>query len=250
MTLEYLVHAARAMHTTQRMNQTYLSTMPFQDLVQYFNQPPVVDSVKACVEACIAACREWQVYDGPPIEVRTRYILAGYMLAMHPRHQPGPPAAGCDLMRSAALVIQQLEGMLDVLVFAGAITNKREFFMTLAQRFCENLADFQTKFSAWKRNDEPAFATRTHRTLVSLFAAMLLTNGDGALDTKSPAILEYLHAIERLRTRLLEMGYDPHVEAYDRMAGGVLEERRQLLLLREEQARNHEAGFDFVERAP
>lgn len=249
-TLDHLVHCARAMHTTHRMNQTYLSALTFENLAQYFKLPAVVESTRACIEACINACREWKVYEGPPIEVKTRYVLAGYMLAMHPNtavHQDAD-AAG-ELLRSAATIIQQWEGMLDILVFGGPVANKREFFITLAQGFCENLADFHTKFNACKLTDEPAFASRTLRTLLSLFAAMLLTNGQGPLDTEEPAIRQYLLAIERLRARLLDMGYHGTVDAYDRMAGDILEERAQLLLLREEQARNQEAGFDFLEQA-
>ncbi len=84
---------------------------------------------------------------------------------------------------------------------------------------------------------------RTYKTIVSLFKAMLLTNGDGSLDTKDPRIVDIMDTIAWLRTSLNELGYHYLVDSYDIMSRQILEDRRQLLMLREEQRRTVEKGF-------
>ena len=225
-TLENLVHSARAMHTTHRMNQTYLSELTFENLVEYFEDPQVIWSTNACLEACVDSCYEWKVYEGPKVEIEFHFVLAGYMLVMHPNSafQASTDKAN-ELVHSATRFINQFEGILDILVFAGPISNKREFFLTLAKDFCENLADFHTKYLAWKREDEAAFAMRTYKTMVSLFKAMLLTNGEGRLDTKDPRIVDIMDTIAWLRTSFNELRYHYLVDSYDIMSRQILEDQ-------------------------
>jgi hypothetical protein len=249
--LANLIRVAKDMRDTHRIDKTFLRTLSQDTMKVHFRQEEVVTSTQACLEACVEAIHQWQPFSGEKPTVEPKVFLAGLMLTLDTNHvmvENRPESKALAL--AAEKIVTQLDAMMDILISPHIVMHdtKRTAFLECGINFCENLADLQAKFHAWKAINEPYLADRILKTISSLFVAMLAANGEGRLRTEDPQISAYHRHINRLCLKLRSCGGEPAVEAYRRLVKKVVEERRQLLLLREEQRRSAEGeGFDFIE---
>jgi hypothetical protein len=199
-------------------------------------------STKRCLESALTAMATLHPY----IRISTDYLrdfLAVCLIVAQPEEvfevHPDPNGS----LRDAAVKVDtQFQRMLDAVIGTDAPETKHARFLEAARQFNANVSDFRAKFRAW---DGHCFLVYVHHIKGTLHGLLGSIQELGVEHEREPMMTYILQISVQTRAVYLNYGGQTRAQAYDAVAERVLKERRQLILLRQEQTRTGEL-FDFV----
>ena len=176
----------------------------------------MVAAASHCLRPVFAACL--RVNSLPvenytdPARINPRVFLAAYMVAFHPTsvfEEIG--ALEQAVLDASGPMLQTFEDICQRLRDGVAFD---ELPNNLTGGFVEMLMSYIRRFQAWKVPDEARLVTRIRHALVALYQAREHLPDDEPLD--SPVRPQFLNQIQRLRTKLFQLGAANVVEDLDR----------------------------------
>ena len=198
------------------VNGTMVQAIPFDELVVLLRRRNVVAAASHCLRPVFAACLRVNSLAvenyADPARINPRVFLSAYMVAYHPTsvfeqigalEQAVLDASG-PMLRTFEDICQRLR--------EGAAFDDLPNVLTLA--FADMLMSYIRHFQAWKVPDEARLVTRIRLALLALYQAQEHISDDVPLDAELR--LNFLNQIQRLRTKLFQLGAANVVEELDR----------------------------------
>ena len=202
------------------VNGAMVQAIPFDELVVLLRRPNVVAAASRCLRPVFAACLRVNSLAvenyADPARINPRVFLSAYMVAYHPTsvfeqigalEQAVLDASG-PMLRTFEDICQRLR--------EGAAFDDLPNVLTLA--FADMLMSYIRHFQAWKVPDEARLVTRIRLALLALYQAQEHISDDVPLDAELR--LNFLNQIQRLRTKLFQLGAENVVEELDRELAG------------------------------
>jgi hypothetical protein len=173
-------------------------------------------------------------------------VLASYLVRLHANkvfdettEETQSFALACDKF------LEQFEEIKHMLVFGGTT-----FFTVIekSKMFSENLMNYLSKYESWKVADALRIVLIIKILLSGMQSGIFHIFGEhGEIDAGDPNVIRLKEGMDRLIIRLVQFGGINEAFLFNKEVEGRMEQRRRLRLLREEQRRHAEDGFDFVE---
>lgn len=217
------------------MNTPFIATQNVHFLTRHFETREVKASTKACLQGMldILLPHEPRVI---ATDLQARYLLHAILISMHPLNH-------AELDASATKVATQFDRMLLIATDRYDAENNQTALVAKGEGFYDHLVEFETLFRTWEKlriiRQIYQDLDRQLNTLYTIFQ-------DRELDTRDVHYIQIHNAIKELRNRLLQHGGLQPLMQFDALAARLAAEHRACCLLRQEQRRNRQEGFDFV----
>ena len=222
---------AKGQHlTTWQVVDKYLKIGPtiehvrrisFEELVVFLRNKETIAITKACLQRLHLLCIRRHGCSGGgkglehnrliPENVNVRVFMAGFMIAYRPTHVfESMGRLEQELYDAATPLLKRFDTM------ATCLQRKRHFAHVpteLTRDFQAQLIEYLIKFKAWKVPDEAKLVSRIKHALIALYQAREHLPPNEAEDSKLK--IEFYTQIERLRTKLEQIGGKKELELFD-----------------------------------
>jgi hypothetical protein len=243
--IERFKHLARLMHTTAQVNKEHLGTMSFKDLVDFINSKPAIKSTYDFLNALHACCVIWHK-PSCVLVFRVQRFLSAFAISMYPKRlfQDDKTAEAIAVFDAANTLLDQVESIKRILIYGG------DGLFEQTKTFLDNMQDYLAKYDSWKAADEVLIVRTIKNFLFRMQWGIFHIAGEhGEIDAGHPGVIRLKGQMDRLMTRLVQIKGINEAFLFNKEVEANVEQRRRLRLLREEQRRHAEGGFDFVEEA-
>jgi hypothetical protein len=244
-----LSHLAMRMHITCQVNEQHMLTKTYDELVLFVRSPQVIKSAKDFLQGLHLCSLVWhnpEVSDVIGQTISVRMVLASYLVRLHANkvfeettEETQSFALACDKF------LEQFEEIKHMLVFGGTT---HFTVIEKSKMFSENLMNYLSKYECWKVADATRLVVTIKGLLFGMQSGIFHIFGEhGEIDVGHPNVIILKEGMDRLMIRLVQFGGINEAFLFNKEVEGRMEQRRRLRLLREEQRRHAEDGFDFVE---
>lgn len=236
-----LMHYANDFLFTKMMDTPSLAWQPIPHLVDNLGKAEVKASTRVCLQGILHFLEPQVVVT----DLHAKYMLRAILISMHPAdtlHNEQDRYA--DLVAAATKASNQFYRMLQIAIVRYDPGNDKEpCLVQEGQGFVDHLADFITLFRTWEKQRR---IQEINQDLDSLLRMLYTSYQDREIDTADVFYIQIKNAIKELRNELLHHAGLQAVMHFDAQLGRVAAEHREFCLLRQEQRRNLEEGFDLI----
>lgn len=221
-----------------------MGPLTFSDMVALQKTERVVADAERFLEAILIVCMEWHPEEEALQTVYVRIFLMAYLVHLHPGQTffSRIPEAIAVIEASNALV-EKTDELIDLITRGCSV--ERLFVKT--KGFVDKIAALQHTYFAWQKIDDFRVMNRLKRDLEWFLTAMLHATPDyREINYDDPVIVLLKSAMDELIGRLVEIAGIHEIYTFNRFMEKIMEERRYLRMLREEQLRYH-VEFDLIQ---
>lgn len=223
-----------------------MRTMTIRELLDFHSTAALVEDAKRFLQAMHFECRRWHPEERKLETVYVRVFLMAYLLRLHQTDAFVYiiPEAVALIEASTALVEQTDELLLRIAARGGG-----SLCAETTRGLVERIGELQDRYFVWKTRDENRMIANVKSGLMHILDAMLRVAGEyHEIDYQDPLIVPLKEAMDRHIARLVRIAGIHEVYPFHLLVQQIVEDRRWLRMLREEQQRAPSMrGFDLIE---
>lgn len=247
---------AHTMAVTHKVTHDHIASLDLKDLCVFIKKQEVIASTHTYLNQLMRGCLIWNGVQRPKFNINIRVFLSAYLLAIHRNAVlENINEDTTALVEASENLVRQFKRVTNVLLLAdchAARIFKERRVKELSKDFYDAVADYFPKFYAWKTVDEARLFVRITEAIWVLLRAKIITAGfNEKIDLLDPYVIQLDEKIENLRNKLQQICGTKTLVDFDALIASELANRRYLVLLRQEHARNVGEGpvFDLINKA-
>lgn len=249
-----LATLAHKMAVTHKVTFEHMQSLGLEELCRFVKNQDVVASTQTYLQQLFKGCLVWNALERPQFKLNARVFLMAYLIGIHRNRVLETINEDTSALIAASdVLIRQFKRITNVLLLASTPATrsfKESRVKELSQAFYDAVVDYFPKFYAWKTVDEGRLFIRiTHAIWHMLRTKMDLLGDQERFDPLDPFMQLIEVEVDKLRMKLkLVCGAETLLD-FDALIASEMANRRSLLLLRQEHARNvgHGPVFDLID---
>jgi hypothetical protein len=242
-----LEHLAKRMHITANFNEQHMRTLTYSEIFVFMKTEQAMKSAGDFLETFFLCCCAWfpMEREGFCRVFHLRMFIAAFPIRLHPdRCFLERNEEATRLGEATHAMLQEFDAIMDFFMRGGSF----EFFYDKSRTFFKFVKDYYIKYNNWRKVDVQRMVQTIWDKLHELQGTLFQVAGEcDEIDMQDPLVMRLSDMIKALVDRLVWIGADHEAFLFNVGVQAQMEQRRRLRLLREEQHRHAEDGFDFIE---
>jgi hypothetical protein len=225
-----------------------MRTLTYTEIFVFMKTEQAMKSAGDFLETFFLRCCAWFPMERDSFcrVFNLRMFIAAFPIRLHPDQCFSERNEEATVLAEAThAMLQEFDAIMEYLVRGGG---SFEVFYDKSRTFFKFVKDYYVKYNIWRKIDVRRMVQTIWDKLHELQRALFQVAGEcEEIDMQNPMVMRLSNAIKTLIDRLVWVGADYEAFLFNVGVQEQMEQRRRLRLLREEQRRHAEDGFDFVE---